>query len=110
MKKKHILEGLWHSPEWSSVELRIKRFKTTLQIKAVDALDGERLQVKNIDWDETMISFDLFTPSTGHVCHHVVTYTGKNRAVFQITWSEKWILKKEKANQRLHPTPLTRHG
>ena len=94
--QEHPLIGRWHSPEWSSVEITIKPLKTTFQIKAVDLDDGERFQIKNKNWDEKIISFDLFTPSTGHTCRHVLTYKGRGKAYFQITWSEEWILKRNK--------------
>lgn len=84
-KKQHPLVGRWYSPEWSSVELVIKELKTTLQIKATDLDDAEQLQVKNKKWDDKTISFDLFTPSTGHTCHHMLTYKGRGRADIQMT-------------------------
>ena len=90
----HPLIGRWYSPEWSSVEITIKPLKTTFQIKAVDKEDGERLQIKNKSWDNDTISFDLFTPSSGHTCKHVIKYKGNDTADFQLTWSEEWTLKK----------------
>ena len=92
--KEHPLVGRWHSPEWSSIEIVIKQLKTTLQIKAVDLEDGEKLQIKNKSWDDKSISFDLYTPSEDHTCHHVLTSKGKGTANFEITWSEEWKLKK----------------
>ena len=89
----HPLEGTWYSPEWSSVEIKIKKLKTTVQIKAVDKEDQEKLLVKNIKWDDKSISFDLYTPSTDHTCKHVLTYQGDGNATCQITYIEDWVLK-----------------
>ncbi len=94
-KRQHPLVGRWHSPEWSSIEITIRQLKTTLQIRAVDLEDGEKLQIKNKSLDDKTVSFDLYTPSTGHTCHHLLSDKGGGTAHFEITWSEEWVLKEE---------------
>ena len=90
---KHPLEGTWFSPEWSSVEIKVKKLKTTMQIKAIDTEDQEKLLIRNKQWDENSISFDLFTPSTDHTCHHMLKDKGNGEAFCQITYIENWVLK-----------------
>ena len=93
--KQHPLEGKWFSPEWSSVEITIKALKTTIQIKAIDTYDKEKLIVLNKRWDDDSITFDLVTPSENHTCHHVLKYKGNGEASCQLTFTEDWQLKEK---------------
>ena len=86
-KRKHPLEGLWHSPDWSDVEFTIKRRGKTFSISAVDTYDGEKLKVSGVKWDGKELSFTLFTPSTKHVCKHVFRNLHRGQVDCELTYS-----------------------
>ena len=89
-KRKHPLEGVWHSPDWSAVEFTTKRRGKTFSVSAIDADDGEKLKVSDVKWNGKELSFTLFTPSTRHVCKHIFRNFRRGQAECELTWTEPW--------------------
>ena len=92
-KNQHPLIGRWSSDEWSSVEINIQDIQGKIHVEAVDKSDGEKLDVKNLKYDTNLISFDLYTPSTEHICHHEFKYKGSGKAICKLSYIEEWELK-----------------
>ena len=61
--------GRWR-PRDSSVVVDISYDDGVPSVSAVDADDGEQLEILDIEYDEDSVSFTMVTPSTRWTVHH----------------------------------------
>lgn len=84
------LLGRWKSEDdYNSAEYEIVVEGSGLKITAVDANDGEKFEVSNVEFDKETIKFDTLMPSTGRVAHLVLNaMPGSQRATLALTFTD----------------------
>ncbi len=85
------LVGTWGPDEEgdSNLHFTVTRKGAALSVTAVDAYDGEQLQVSGVDLQGKRLRFETVTPSTGSRITHELEPTAGG-AVYRFTVSQRW--------------------
>jgi hypothetical protein len=86
------LVGTWgpHEEGDSNLHFTVSRKGKALSVTAVDAYDGEQLQVIAVVLQGKRLRFETVTPSTGSRLAHELEATTAGTAVYRFTVSQRW--------------------
>jgi hypothetical protein len=86
------LIGTWGPEEEgdSNLHLTVTRRGRALAVAAVDAYDGEQLEVSGVVLQGKRLRFQTVTPSTGSRLEHELESTAGGGAVYRFTVTQRW--------------------
>ena len=98
LNTRNPLIGTWHDAEdISRVAFTFCAKGNEIAVSAIDTEDGEVLEIENVHWDGTKLSFSSTTKSTGRKAEHIFWMLDRERVKHQfvIKDAEIWIRKKD---------------
>jgi hypothetical protein len=86
------LVGTWGPEEEgdSNLHVTVTRKGRALAVAAVDAYDGEQLEVSGVVLQGKRLRFQTMTPSTGSRLAHELESTAGGGAVYRFTVTQRW--------------------
>jgi hypothetical protein len=91
----HLFIGTWISDDeyGSDVEYNISIVGKELKVEAVDVNDGERAEIRDVEWDgDSNLSFSAYWQSSGRFAKCKFMLLSKNRVAFTYTYTDHEIL------------------
>ncbi len=89
----HPLVGQWAPPDEgdSNVRFTVRARGARLEVVAVDAFDGEEMEVADTRLDGGALRFATVTPSTGVRLEHALEALPDGRARYSVTIAQTWL-------------------
>jgi hypothetical protein len=87
----HLLAGTWITADeyGSDVEYIVTQVGKDMMVEAVDTHDGERAEIRDIEWDgDIALSFSAYWSSTGRFAKCKFSLSSENRVHFTFTYTD----------------------
>jgi len=94
---RHPLVGTWRDPDGdgSTVRFAVRAAGSTFDVRVVDKLDGEEIEVSNVKWDGEVLRFSTFVRSSGRQADYEMQSTSPSEVSLRLSYAEPWVRESE---------------